>query len=380
MKRLLALLLSAALLLSLLPACRAPAEAPSAAPELPVGQLLDAALAACGQEPAQLERVGENDPEYLTAYVEAAYGLTPDQWTDCAVVREGGASAFELAVLQLSEDADRRKVLEALNRYLEARQGDFTGYAPDQAQLAANGRAVPLGPYLALLLCADPQGAEDALLAAYDGAVRPSADPLPSLEPLLVSPEPSAEPSVEPSAEPSPEPSVEPSAEPSVEPSPEPSAEPSPEPSVEPSPEPSVEPTPQPTPAPSATPEPTQAPDFSDRVPFTSPGEDDMSLYDTSAIRAAWAADDPSALSDYDRAIYDSAREVLSSLLTPGMTSLEKEMAVYGWLVQSVTYDWTHKDVMIITPRESYTPYGGLVSHTAVCLGFATSFQLLMDL
>ncbi len=356
MKRLLALLLSAALLLSLLPACRAPVEAPSAAPELPVGQLLDAALAACGQEPAQLERVGENDPEYLTAYVEAAYGLTSDQWTDCAVVREGGASAFELAVLRLSEDADRRKVLEALNRYLEARQGDFTGYAPDQAQLAANGRAVPLGPYLALLLCADPQGAEDALLAAYDGAVRPSADPLPSLEPLLVS----AEPSVEPSAEPSPEPSVEPSAESSVEPS--------------------VKPTPQPTPAPTATPEPTQAPDFSDRVPFTSPGEDDMSLYDTSAIRAAWAADDPSALSDYDRAIYDSAREVLSSLLTPGMTSLEKEMAVYGWLVQSVTYDWTHKDVMIITPRESYTPYGGLVSHTAVCLGFATSFQLLMDL
>ena len=45
-----------------------------------------------------------------------------------------------------------------------------------------------------------------------------------------------------------------------------------------------------------------------------------------------------------------------------------------------MTYDWTHKDVMIITPRESYTPYGGLVSHTAVCLGFATSFQLLMDL
>ncbi|MCI8916667.1 MAG: DUF4358 domain-containing protein [Oscillospiraceae bacterium] len=388
MKRLLALLLSAALLLSLLPACRAPAEEPSAAPELPVGQLLDAALAACGQEPAQLERVGENDPEYLTAYVEAAYGLTPDQWTDCAVVREGGASAFELAVLRLSEDADRRKMLEALNRYLEARQGDFTGYAPDQAQLAANGRAVPLGPYLALLLCADPQGAEDALLAAYDGAVRPSADPLPSLEPLLVSPEPSVapsaepspEPSVEPSAEPSPEPSVEPTPQPSPEPSVEPSAEPSVEPSPEPSPEPSVEPTPQPTPAPSATPEPTQAPDFSDRVPFTSPGEDDMSLYDTSAIRAAWAADDPSALSDYDRAIYDSAREVLSSLLTPGMTSLEKEMAVYGWLVQSVTYDWTHKDVMIITPRESYTPYGGLVSHTAVCLGFATSFQLLMDL
>ena len=32
------------------------------------------------------------------------------------------------------------------------------------------------------------------------------------------------------------------------------------------------------------------------------------------------------------------------------------------------------------TPRESFTPYGGLVNHTAVCLGYATTFQLLMDL
>ena len=32
------------------------------------------------------------------------------------------------------------------------------------------------------------------------------------------------------------------------------------------------------------------------------------------------------------------------------------------------------------TPRESFTPYGGLVKCKAICLGFATTFQLLMDL
>ena len=62
------------------------------------------------------------------------------------------------------------------------------------------------------------------------------------------------------------------------------------------------------------------------------------------------------------------------------MSDYQKEAAVYQWLVQNVNYDWTHNDVMVSTPRESFTPYGGLVNRTAVCLGYATSFQLLMDL
>ena len=55
----------------------------------------------------------------------------------------------------------------------------------------------------------------------------PEPSPEPSMEPT---PEPSVEPAPEPSVEPSPEPSVEPSPEPSVEPSPEPSVVPFPEP------------------------------------------------------------------------------------------------------------------------------------------------------
>ena len=67
----------------------------------------------------------------------------------------------------------------------------------------------------------------------------PEPSPEPSMEPT---PEPSVEPTPEPSVEPAPEPSVEPSPEPSVEPSPEPSVEPSPEPSVVPFPEPTQAP------------------------------------------------------------------------------------------------------------------------------------------
>lgn len=119
---------------------------------------------------------------------------------------------------------------------------------------------------------------------------------------------------------------------------------------------------------------------FPDRCAFTAPNQDDMSLYGTSAIRAAWDSQDPSGLSDYDRKIYDAAEKVLNKVIKNGMSDYEKEAAVYEWIVKNVNYDWTHQNRMKETPRESFTPYGGLVNHTAVCLGYATTFQLLMDL
>ncbi len=70
----------------------------------------------------------------------------------------------------------------------------------------------------------------------------------------------------------------------------------------------------------------------------------------------------------------------MKQVLRGGMSDYEKEAAVYDWVVNNVDYDWTHQDRMMTTPRKSFTPYGGLVDHTAVCLGYATTFQLLMDL
>lgn len=116
------------------------------------------------------------------------------------------------------------------------------------------------------------------------------------------------------------------------------------------------------------------------RAVYVQPNEEDMSLYDTSAIIKAWAEGSPEQLSTYDRAIYDSAKEVLNSILQNDMNDFSKEIAIYEWLVQNLKYDWSQTDIMEETPRESYTPYGGLVNHKAVCLGYATTFQLLAEL
>jgi len=121
-------------------------------------------------------------------------------------------------------------------------------------------------------------------------------------------------------------------------------------------------------------------PVWTDRIRFVQPNKDDMSLYDTSAILAAWEKGESSGLSKYDRDIYDQAEKVLKKLLKDGMTDFEKELVIYDWVVNNVNYDWTHQDIMATTIRESFTPYGGLVNRQAVCLGYAATFQLLMDL
>ena len=326
MKRILPLLLSAALLLALLPACQGPA----AESEPPVDQeptaleVVDAVFPSSGFDGgADAEYLTTEDEELLTAYLENAYGLAAGTWEDAAVIRATGASSFELAVLRMADEDAAVRAASGLMSYIFSRQGDFAGYAPAQADMVANGSINQDGPYAALFICPDPAGADRAFTAAVNGGSlppRPDDGPQATAEAGAVR-----------------------------------------------------DPDPVPTEIGSGS-------EYPGRVKFVQPNKDDMSLYDTTAIRAAWAADDPSGLSDYDGDIYDAAKQVLDQVLEDGMSDLEKETAIYNWVVHNVDYDWTHQNILLPTPRESFTPYGGLVNHTAVCLGYAATFQLLCDL
>lgn len=495
MKRTIAILLSAALLLSLLPACRSgevPSPAPSGtgapdasapeptatAPEEPlrcaeimvsIWTGLDITFPGAESLYSELRpSEGEgysSEPERLSAYIEGAYGLSQGEWEAAAIVRATGASVLELAVLRFAGEEAALHGEDCLKEYLHTREGDFTGYAPDQARLAADGAVCRQGRYVGLFILEEsaqaqaqasfaeiletghlpeptptPEPVTDAAgvlerylellgqagedisglervdggdpdrlkaiveeeygLAGYpwtDAAVargtdgnafeiailRMDADLKTALDAienglnvyldareedyarfpaqkellhnalaaweegyiaLLVCDNPEGR-------------------------------------------------------APwlcritgvgkgystmrrhmESKPAPTPDPAYPDRVEFNPPNEEDMSIYDTSAIRAAWDQGDPSVLSEYDRAVYDSAERVLNEVLTDGMSDLEKETAIYRWLVDNVDYDWRHQDIMAQTPRSAYEPYGGLVDRMAVCLGYAASFQLLCDL
>lgn len=166
---------------------------------------------------------------------------------------------------------------------------------------------------------------------------------------------------------------VSPSPEPSVTPTPEPTPEPTQDPTPEPTPEPTLEPTPEPTPEPT----------FTLPIgwkPFTPPNEYDMSIYDTSAILAAWEVGSPEGLGRRDKWMYERCVELIGQLISEDMSDYEKEWAIYRWLIREVNYDWRQNDPTQTAPRTSFQPYGALINDTAVCLGYATTFQLFMDL
>ncbi len=306
MKRILSLFLILAISLPPLAGCRS-----DYSPDLTAPQLLEAVLAACLDNSTNLERIDtETDEKLLNSYLSEVYGLPRTAWLDAVIVRLGGAAALEVAVIQLTDGTDVEQIDDLLSQYLHQREGDFTGYSPDQAKLVSKGSVVRQGQYIGLFICQDPDAAAAAFFSALSEDVSSNPISVGSLAPFDLASDPN----------------------------------------------------------------------YPDRVPFTQPGQDDMSLYDTSAIILAWKSSDPSMLGDDELAIYRRCQEVLGELLKEDMSDLEKETAIYGWMVQNVNYDYSHQDTIAVTPQASFTPYGGLVNHKAVCLGYATTFQLLMDL
>lgn len=465
MRRFVSLLLSAALLLGLPAGCR---QGPAAGTEAPAGlagpaalDVVNAVFPRCGYDG------GAGDVEHLTAekgeeaflsdYLDNAYGLQ-DPWEDAAVIRGTGASAFELAVLRMEDDGAAVRAATSLMNYISARQGDFAGYAPDQADLAANGSINQSGPYAALFICPDTGLADRTFEAALRGETLPvpedgswAESDVKKLRDLLASSQGMGGEELEKLDDGDPE-ALDAYVENVYGLAPElwelcaiardeasgfevavirvpddwdliwqveekladylDGREAGFDASTD-----------QGRLLHGAITAQTRTaggdcyvlllacekreramavfsdaadttefsyssrysyldtdPDYPDRCVFTQPNQDDMSLYDTSAIRAAWENNDPDCLSGEDRKIYDKAKAVLRRAVKDGMSDLEKETAIYSWIVNNVNYDWTHQDRMKETPRESFTPYGGLVNRKAVCLGYATTFQLLCDL
>lgn len=274
--------------------------------------------------------------------MEDTYGVPANQLTDGFVIHGPEGSFFEVAVLRMAdqEAADQCFMDDLLSTYVDrVAEPLFTLYEDGTRNIededlelykyiARNSR-IQSSEFLALLICEDPQGTTKQLLTAITSlhqSEKSQMVPRPDMKDL----NPEGTPTFletnwkEPEGEPD--------------------------------------------------------PNHPGRLKYTQPNEEDMSIYDTSAILAAWAASDPSPLSDYDREIYDAAKVVLDEVLTDGMSDYDKEVAIYAWIVKNVDYDYTYVDPLTEGSRDTYGPYGGLVNHSAVCLGYSTVFQLLADL
>lgn len=266
-----------------------------------------------------------------------------EDWEEGAVYAASGVDAREITVVLLPDEDAAQAAGERLEAYRQSRQGDFFGYAPEEAERLDKAAVLTAGRFAALLVCEDMDEARSAFEAALAG--EPVFAPVHTQTP-----------------DPAPSPSEPPEPTRTL---PEPASPPSPSPD------------PEPTPAGVLNPD----LDVSGFVPYVQPNASVMELYDTSAIQRAWESGDDSGLSDKDREILERCREVLGEVLTEGMSAYEMELAVHDWLVEWGSYDRTVYDNLNHSGRTGYRdPWGMLVGGYGNCLGYSSTFQLLMDL
>ena len=106
---------------------------------------------------------------------------------------------------------------------------------------------------------------------------------------------------------------------------------------------------------------------------FDPPNEYDMTPYDGSAVAEAFLTGDRSALSAEEAELLELCEGVLAECVTADMSGYEKELAIHDWMVQWADYDHSHA-------AESLSPLAFLRDRKAICLGYANTFQILMDL
>lgn len=276
-------------------------------------------LSGCGREPEEAsgwtalqmarailasqgaaEAVTELDGADFAAYAGQCYQLDPRQVEDGAVLAAGGVSALEIAVLRLTEDG--AQAAEALEDYIAARAGAFTGYAPEQAAILAHSTAVSRGRYAALLICSDPAEARAAFNACFEGP--PVEEP-----PVPLAPRPQ-------------------------------------------------------------------------ELPVSGEEEQDGGWrYDRQRLLSAWE-EGGTGLADRDQVILQSCRDLLGEIITEEMSDYEKELAVHDWMIAWAEYDQAALSSLPgaqPTP-DSDNPYGFFTGRAAICTGYTSTFQLLMDL
>lgn len=102
-------------------------------------------------------------------------------------------------------------------------------------------------------------------------------------------------------------------------------------------------------------------------------------IHSTQEISDAYLAGDTTKLSDRDRETLHMASDILDEIITDGMTDYEKEQAVFVWMSDNLSGD---EDVTVLVRDDASTddPHGVLSTRHAVCVGYATTFRLFMQM
>ena len=104
-------------------------------------------------------------------------------------------------------------------------------------------------------------------------------------------------------------------------------------------------------------------------------------ILSTLPISDAYKSGNTSGLNSKQKETLEMASAVLDEIFTEDMSDYEKEKAVYEWMTTELTQN---RDVLQVIPQsngnDSDNPYGVLKYHDAVCVGYATTFRLFMQM
>lgn len=106
----------------------------------------------------------------------------------------------------------------------------------------------------------------------------------------------------------------------------------------------------------------------------------DYFIRSTLPISDAYRSGDTSALNDKQKETLKMASDILDEIITDGMTPYEKEKAVYDWMCANLHHEGGVTVVVPTASEYSAEPYGVLKYRAAVCVGFATTFRMFMQM
>ena len=92
---------------------------------------------------------GETADTDFTYLSDLDYKLVDEYFYACA----SAGTAEEIAVIKLKDAGQAAAMMESLHKHIEARQGTFREYDPEQIPLTENAVVIHEGKYVALIVC-----------------------------------------------------------------------------------------------------------------------------------------------------------------------------------------------------------------------------------
>lgn len=103
-------------------------------------------------------------------------------------------------------------------------------------------------------------------------------------------------------------------------------------------------------------------------------------IIDTKTISDAYIKKDTEGLNEREKETLDMASKVIAEVTNDKMTVYEKELAIYNWMKKNIGFDTSSLLAVVGGGVDCYTPYGVLKGKNAVCVGYATTFKLFMNM